>query len=56
MVSSSRQFGFGPNPILLSDILAYCQIAEMQEPDEFLVVIKALDAAWIENWVTTKGS
>ncbi len=50
-LSNARQAGFGPNPILISEIDAYCRFQHVVDPAEcadFLYLIQQMDAEYLK--------
>jgi hypothetical protein len=54
VLSVSRQIGMsGPQPITMSDVLAYCDFEQVRHPDdreEFLHHIQKLDQLYMADW------
>lgn len=54
-LSSARPLGYNaPNPIALSEINAYCDLAEIKDQEQkadLLYFVQALDAVWMREWV-----
>lgn len=46
-LSPSRQQGFGPGGILLSEMATYCQIYDVPNVPRFVRFIQALDGAFL---------
>ncbi|MCG7598885.1 hypothetical protein MHM84_03740 [Halomonas sp. McH1-25] len=54
-LSPSRQSGMGVGGIPVSEIKAYAEFVDIvTEPDEFLAVIRAMDAVWLEEQAKRK--
>lgn len=47
-LSSTRQYGMGPNPITLTEILAYLTIWDVDDRDEFIHHMLAMDSAFLD--------
>lgn len=47
-LSSTRQYGMGPNPITLTEILAYLQIWGTDDRVEFIAYILKMDSAFLD--------
>lgn len=47
---STRQCAFGPNPIQLSEVLAYLALFPSPDPQEFAHCVRALDSAYLSWW------
>lgn len=49
LLSSTRQYGMGPNPIQLSQILAYIQLYGCgEETETFVEYLMRMDTAYLE--------
>lgn len=46
-LSSTRQSGFGPNPITLTEILAYLQLYGTEDKDAFIEYMLKMDASFL---------
>lgn len=48
-LSPSRQIGWAAGGILLSEMLAYCHVFGVSEPERFVRTIQALDALYLDS-------
>lgn len=48
-LSGARSYGFGPNPISYSDILAYAKLHRWPLEPWHVEVIRSLDRMWLEH-------
>lgn len=48
VLSATRQCGMGPNPIQLSEMLAYMQLYEVEDRDTFVHHILQMDKTFLE--------
>lgn len=48
-LSAARSYGFGPNPISYSDILAYAALNSWPMEGRHVALIRALDVLWLEH-------
>jgi len=51
-----RQYGFGPCPITVTDIIEFARIYEVPKPVEFFDYISAMDNEWLKWYGDTKSS
>jgi hypothetical protein len=49
-LTSSRQSGMGLGPIPLSEILAYCDFFEPEDPELLIHIIQRVDSAYLEEY------
>lgn len=50
VLHATRQSGMGPNPIQLTEILAYLQIYGTDDVDRFVKYIQYMDNAYLEAY------
>lgn len=53
LLSPSRQIGFGPGGILLSEMAVYCQIHRIANVPRFVRIIRAIDAVYLAHVAET---
>lgn len=50
ILDKSRQFGFnGPQPIMLSDIEAYCRLHSIEDRSELIHYIQVMDGEYLSH-------
>ncbi|MEE8598473.1 MAG: hypothetical protein V3S69_02980 [Dehalococcoidales bacterium] len=54
VLSGTRGRGFGAQPITLVEIEAYCRLHNVDDREDFVYFILALDAHWMD-WVSKQG-
>ena len=49
LMSAARTYGMSPNPISLSDLVAYTQIYEVDDLEEFIHLIQTMDKVYLKK-------
>jgi len=50
-----RQYGYGPCPLSVTDILEYARLYEIGKPRDFFEYISAMDNEWLNWYGNTKS-
>jgi hypothetical protein len=51
-----RQYGYGPCPLSITDIMEYARAYEVRNPREFFEYISSMDNEWMIYYGNTKSS
>lgn len=53
-LTAGRPQGFGPSPIPLQEIESYCRVFGVADVDEFVCLIREMDAEYL-TWARSKN-